>query len=127
MSDNPRDIELEDAFSRVQHNPTDLENHFLLGECLFRRSRHKEAIVELQKARMHPRRRQAVLSLLADSFAAIGDQRSSEHTRQTSEEESSDDEDDDDKPGSSPTPAPLKPIDPKNAPAMNPLPENEPK
>jgi len=123
VSDNPTDPELSKAGSRVQNNPTNLENRFLLGECLFQRGRHKEAIAELQKARMHPRRRQAALTLLSQAFAAIGDQKSSEDARRTLEEDS--DEDDDS--GSSPKPAPLTPKGPKNAPAMNNLPENEAK
>jgi len=124
VSDNLHDAELSAAFARVDQNPTDLQYRFLLGECLFRRARHKEAIHELWKAKMNTNTRAAAMKLLAESFTIIGDQQQAEDILRQLDSERFDDEDDS---GSASSPSPLRPVDPTISPAMNSFPENETK
>ncbi|MCK9590369.1 MAG: tetratricopeptide repeat protein [Terrimicrobiaceae bacterium] len=124
MSDDLHDAELSAAIARVEHNPTDLQYRFLLGECLFRRGRHAEAIPELQRVQMNPKTRAAAMKRLAESFTILGDQKKAEDILRQLDSERFDDEDDS---GSAPSPSPLKPIDPTTSPAMNSFPEDETK
>jgi len=124
VSNDFHDAELSAAFARVDQNPTDLQYRFLLGECLFRRARHKEAIHELWKAKMNPNTRAAAMKLLAESFSILGDQQQAEDLlRQLDSERYDEDEDS----GSAPSPSPLRPVDPTISSAMNIFPEDETK
>ena len=124
VSDDLHDAELRAATARVEHNPTDLECRFLLGECLFRRGRHAEAIPELQRARMNPKTRAAAMKLLAESFTILGDQKQVEDILRQLDSERFDDDDDS---GGAPSPSPLRPVDPTMSPAMNSFPDDETK
>jgi tetratricopeptide (TPR) repeat protein len=61
-------IELQDARTRVERNPTDLMFRFELGEILVRLAEYKEAIPELQKARQNPNVRLRAMNLLGKCF-----------------------------------------------------------
>ena len=126
MSAAPDDPELNGAFAKVQQNPVDLDNRFLLGECLFRHQRYAEAIPELQKARMNPRKRSAAIKLLAECFRVHGDQQRADTMLRELDAEQLDDDDEDDTGGAA-SPSPLKPVEPTITHAMNPFPHNETK
>lgn len=61
-------IELQEARTRVERNPTDLMFRFELGEILVRLAEYKDAIPELQKARQNPNVRLRAMNLLGKCF-----------------------------------------------------------
>ncbi len=65
---NRAETELQDARSRVERNPTDLQFRFELGEILVRLGEYKDAIPELQKARQNPNVRLRAMNLLGKCF-----------------------------------------------------------
>jgi len=63
---------LDEARSRVERNPTDLNFRFELGELLVNTGNYKDAIQELQKARSNPSVRLRAISLLGKCFVERG-------------------------------------------------------
>ncbi|MDD5200302.1 MAG: tetratricopeptide repeat protein [Terrimicrobiaceae bacterium] len=61
-------LELQDAKSRIERNPTDLMLRFELGDILVRLGEFKDAIPELQKARQNPNVRLRAMNLLGKCF-----------------------------------------------------------
>ncbi len=61
-------LELQDAKTRVERNPTDLMFRFELGEIFVRLGEYKDAIPELQKARQNPNVRLRAMNLLGRCF-----------------------------------------------------------
>lgn len=66
------EFSLEEAHSRVERNPTDLNFRFELGEILVNTGNYKDAIKELQKARQNPSVRLRAISLLGKCFVERG-------------------------------------------------------
>jgi tetratricopeptide (TPR) repeat protein len=62
------EIELQEARSRVERNPTDLMFRYELGDILVRLADYKDAIPELQKARQNPNVRLKAMNLLGKCF-----------------------------------------------------------
>jgi tetratricopeptide (TPR) repeat protein len=63
---------IEDARKRVEHNPTDLQLRFELGEHLVNAARFREALRELQRARQNPNARLKAMNLLGRSYSELG-------------------------------------------------------
>lgn len=63
---------LEDAKTRVDRNPTDLQVRFELGEIYVNTGFYKEAISELQKARQNPSVRLKAMNLLGRCYTERG-------------------------------------------------------
>lgn len=63
-----RVLELQEARTRVERNPTDLMFRFELGEILVGLGEYKDAIPELQKARQNPNVRLRAMNLLGKCF-----------------------------------------------------------
>jgi tetratricopeptide (TPR) repeat protein len=63
---------LEDAKTRVERNPTDLQVRFELGEIYVNTGLYKEAISELQKARQNPSVRLKAMNLLGRCYTERG-------------------------------------------------------
>jgi tetratricopeptide (TPR) repeat protein len=61
---------ITEARKRVEHNPTDLQFRFELGEQLLKAGHHTEAIPELQKARTNPNVRIKAMGLLGLCYQA---------------------------------------------------------
>jgi len=66
------EILIGDARERVERNPTDLQLHFELGECLVNAERFREAVASLQRARQNPHARLKAMNLLGRCYAALG-------------------------------------------------------
>ena len=111
------------ARRRVAENPTDLNLRFLLGHCLVRLHKYKEAIAELQKARQHPGHRKQAMQLLAQAYHALGLKDQSDQTNRQREAEDHDDDDEPDDPGGAASPSPRKPIKPVDAGGHRKLPD----
>jgi tetratricopeptide (TPR) repeat protein len=62
------EIELQEARTRVERNPTDLMFRYELGDILVRLADYKDAIPELQKARQNPNVRLKAMNLLGKCF-----------------------------------------------------------
>lgn len=62
------EIELQEARTRVERNPTDLMFRYELGDILVRIGDYKDAIPELQKARQNPNVRLKAMNLLGKCF-----------------------------------------------------------
>lgn len=63
---------LADAKTRVERNPTDLQVRFELGEIYVNTGLYKEAITELQKARLNPSVRLKAMNLLGRCYTERG-------------------------------------------------------
>ena len=66
------EILIEEAGSRVERNPTDLQLRFELGEHLVNARRFREAIPELQRARQNPNARLKAMNLLGVCYRELG-------------------------------------------------------
>lgn len=66
------EFSLVECRRRVEHNPTDLQFRFELGELLVNTFNYKDAIPELQKARQNPSVRLRAISLLGKCFVERG-------------------------------------------------------
>jgi tetratricopeptide (TPR) repeat protein len=69
---NRAEILLDDARSRVERNPTDLQLRFELGEHLVDAGRFREAVAELQRARQNPNARLKAMNLLGRCYGELG-------------------------------------------------------
>jgi tetratricopeptide (TPR) repeat protein len=69
---NRAEILLDDARSRVERNPTDLQLRFELGEHLVDTGRFREAVAELQRARQNPNARLKAMNLLGRCYGELG-------------------------------------------------------
>jgi tetratricopeptide (TPR) repeat protein len=69
---NRAEILLDDARSRVERNPTDLQLRFELGEHLMNAGLFREAVPELQRARQNPNARLKAMNLLGCCYGGLG-------------------------------------------------------
>jgi tetratricopeptide (TPR) repeat protein len=69
---NRAEILLDDARSRVERNPTDLQLRFELGEHLVNAGHFREAVPELQRARQNPNARLKAMNLLGCCYSELG-------------------------------------------------------
>jgi tetratricopeptide (TPR) repeat protein len=69
---NRAEILLDDARSRVERNPTDLQLRFELGEHLMNAGHFREAVPELQRARQNPNARLKAMNLLGCCYGELG-------------------------------------------------------
>jgi tetratricopeptide (TPR) repeat protein len=69
---NRAEILLDDARSRVDRNPTDLQLRFELGEHLMNAGHFREAVPELQRARQNPNARLKAMNLLGCCYGELG-------------------------------------------------------
>jgi tetratricopeptide (TPR) repeat protein len=69
---NRAEILLDDARSRVDRNPTDLQLRFELGEHLMNAGHFREAVPELQRARQNPNARLKAMNLLGRCYGELG-------------------------------------------------------
>jgi len=69
---NRAEILLDDARSRVERNPTDLQLRFELGEHLVNAGHFREALPELQRARQNPNARLKAMNLLGCCYGELG-------------------------------------------------------
>jgi tetratricopeptide (TPR) repeat protein len=65
-------ILIEKAKKRLEHNPTDLQLRFELGENLVNAQRFREAVPELQRARQNPNSRLKAMNLLGVCYCELG-------------------------------------------------------
>lgn len=72
LTQQRRQIQLEDAKKRVERNPTDLLFRYELGEIYLQLGMAQEAIPELQKARQNPNVRTRAMNLLGRCFEQKG-------------------------------------------------------
>src|SRR5947199_5059337 len=63
---------IEDARSRVERNPTDLQFRFDLGEHLLNAGQFREALPELQRARQNPNARLKAMNALGRCYRELG-------------------------------------------------------
>src|SRR5438270_95000 len=63
---------IEEARTRVERNPTDLQMRFELGEHLLNAQRFREAVPELQRARQNPNARLKAMNLLGVCYRELG-------------------------------------------------------
>src|SRR4051812_9155425 len=63
---------IEDARTRSERNPTDLQLRFELGERLLEAGRLREALPELQRARQNPNARLKSMNLLGRCYTELG-------------------------------------------------------
>src|SRR5947209_2241857 len=63
---------LDDARTRCERNPTDLQSRFELGERLLEAGRLREALPELQRARQNRKARLKSMNLLGRCYTALG-------------------------------------------------------
>jgi Flp pilus assembly protein TadD len=61
-----------DARERVERNPTDLQLHFELAECLVNAGRFRDAVASLQRARQNPHARLKAMNLLGRCYSELG-------------------------------------------------------
>src|ERR1700704_5779839 len=66
------EILIEEARKRVEHNPTDLQLRFELGEQLTNAGHFREALPELQRARQNPNARLKAMNLLGRAYRELG-------------------------------------------------------
>jgi tetratricopeptide (TPR) repeat protein len=66
------EILIDDARTRVERNPTDLQLRFELGEHLTNAGRFREALPELQRARQNPNARLKAMNLLGRCYHELG-------------------------------------------------------
>ena len=66
------EILVEDARTRMERNPTDLQLRFELGEHLVNAGRFREALPELQRARQNPNARLKAMNLLGRCYSDLG-------------------------------------------------------
>jgi hypothetical protein len=107
----PRDDELDKARRLVERNPTDLLGRFALGALLCARQEFREAIPELQKARMNPNCRRRAMQLLVEAYAGVGSHDLASEQRRFLPAEG-DDPPEDGEPPTAPMPVPLRPKTP---------------
>jgi tetratricopeptide (TPR) repeat protein len=69
---NRAEILLDDARSRVERNPTDLQLRFELGEHLMNAGLFREAVPEPQRARQNPNARLKAMNLLGCCYGGLG-------------------------------------------------------
>src|SRR5712692_6541264 len=65
-------ILIDDARKRIDHNPTDLQLRFELGEYLVNAGEFREALPQLQRARQNPNARLKAMNLLGLCYGEIG-------------------------------------------------------
>jgi tetratricopeptide (TPR) repeat protein len=63
---------VDEARTRVERNPTDLQLRFELGEHLVNAGRFREALPELQRARQNPNARLKAMNLLGRCYHELG-------------------------------------------------------
>ena len=63
---------VDEAKTRVERNPTDLQLRFELGEHLLNAQRFREAVPELQRARQNPNARLKAMNLLGVCYRELG-------------------------------------------------------
>ena len=63
---------IEDARTRSERNPTDLQLRYELGEHLLEAGRFREALPELQRARQNPNARLKAMNLLGRCYRELG-------------------------------------------------------
>ena len=66
------DVLIQDARTRVERNPTDLQLRFELGEYLVEAGQFREALPELQRARQNPSARLKAINLLGRCYGELG-------------------------------------------------------
>jgi tetratricopeptide (TPR) repeat protein len=66
------DVLIQDARTRVERNPTDLQLRFELGEYLVEAGQFREALPELQRARQNPSARLKAMNLLGRCYGELG-------------------------------------------------------
>ena len=66
------DVLIQDARTRVERNPTDLQLRFELGEDLVEAGQFREALPELQRARQNPSARLKAMNLLGRCYGELG-------------------------------------------------------
>ena len=66
------EILIEDARKRVDHNPTDLQLRYELGENLANAGQFRDALPELQRARQNPNARLKAMNLLGQCYRQLG-------------------------------------------------------
>jgi tetratricopeptide (TPR) repeat protein len=66
------EMSIDDARTRSERNPTDLQLRFELGERLFEAGRPREALPELQRARQNPNARLKSMNLLGRCYRELG-------------------------------------------------------
>jgi tetratricopeptide (TPR) repeat protein len=66
------EILIDEARTRVERNPTDLQFRFELGEQLANAGRFREALPELQRARQNPNARLKAMNLLGRCYHELG-------------------------------------------------------
>lgn len=62
---------IEDAKTRMERNPTDLQLRFELGEILVNAGHYREALPELQRARQNPNARLRAMNLLGRCYREL--------------------------------------------------------
>ncbi len=63
---------IDEAQKRVEHNPTDLQLRFELGQHLMNAGNYREALPELQRARQNPNARLKAMNLLGLCYRELG-------------------------------------------------------
>ncbi|MEY2577345.1 MAG: hypothetical protein QOI49_169 [Verrucomicrobiota bacterium] len=66
------ELSIDNARTRSERNPTDLQLRFELGERLFGAGRPREALPELQRARQNPKARLKSMNLLGRCYHELG-------------------------------------------------------
>jgi tetratricopeptide (TPR) repeat protein len=66
------EMEVDEAKTRVERNPTDLQLRFELGEHLLNAQRFRDAVPELQRARQNPNARLKAMNLLGVCYRELG-------------------------------------------------------
>jgi tetratricopeptide (TPR) repeat protein len=66
------EVLIQDARTRVERNPTDLQLRFELGEYLVEAGQFREALPELQRARQNPSARLKAMNLLGRCYGELG-------------------------------------------------------
>ncbi len=66
------EMEIDEAKTRVERNPTDLQLRFELGEHLLNAQRFRDAVPELQRARQSPNARLKAMNLLGVCYRELG-------------------------------------------------------
>lgn len=66
------DVLIQDARTRVERNPTDLQLRFELGEYFVEAGQFREALPELQRARQNPSARLKAMNLLGRCYGELG-------------------------------------------------------
>lgn len=66
------EILINDARSRLDRNPTDLQLRYELGEHLVNAGQYREALPELQRARQNPNARLKAMNLLGSCYRELG-------------------------------------------------------